>query len=577
MRQSTLFGRTLREAPGDAQLVSHRLLVRAGFARPVAAGIWTLLPLGFRVSQKLEQIVREEMDRIGGQEMEMPVITPASLWQETGRWEVLEPVAFRTRDHAGREFMIAITHEEVLASHARDDVLSYRQLPVIAYHFQSKGRDEPRPRGGLLRVREFVMKDSYSFDRDGAGLDVSYRKHHQAYTRIFKRAGVRAIAVEAYSGAMGGEVSAEFQVLCEDGEDRLFLCERGDYQANAERATRRISETGAPRDGVPAPKRLSTPGVTTIEQLTAFLSEPASRFLKTVLLKVDGRVTAVVLTGDRELSESKLAIAIKPTTVKFANDADFAAVGGVAGYVGPVGLTGARVLVDASVARGVSYVAGANAKDAHLDNVALGRDFEGEVVDVHEVREGDECPRCGGRLRLRRSIEVGHIFKLGTYYSEPMGATFLDEDGRRKPFVMGSYGIGLGRLLATLVEEHHDEIGIRWPTQVAPFHAHLLTLPQSDGAVREAAAEVERDLAASGVEVLYDDREESAGVKFNDADLIGLPIRLTVSRRTLKERAVELKLRAGGDPRLVPLERVAREVRTLVDDAIAKANASAEA
>lgn len=570
MRQTHIFGRTLREAPADAQLASHKLLVRAGFVRQVAAGIWTLLPLGFRVSKRLEQIIREEMDRIGCQEMEMPVLIPATLWQETGRWDMLEPVALRFRDHAGRDFMVAVTHEEVVADHARDHVLSYRQLPILVYHFQTKGRDEPRPRGGLIRVREFVMKDSYSLDRDWEGLDRSYEKHYEAYDRAFRRCGVRAISVEAFSGAMGGEVSREFQVLCDDGEDRIVLCDAGDYAANTEKATRRVTHAAAPASVAPA-TRISTPAVTTIEQLAAFLGEPAERFLKTVLMRVGDTVVAIVVPGDRELSEFKLQGQLKTAAIKFANDADFARVGGVPGFVGPVGLKGARVVVDVSVARGHPYIAGANAKDAHLRDVVFGRDFEGEVLDVHEVRDGDACPRCGGRLRLRRSIEVGHIFKLGTFYSEPMGATFLDGDGKRKPFVMGSYGIGLGRLLATVVEEHHDDKGIIWPMQVAPYHAHLLTLPHSDAEVRAAADGLYQTLRQAKVQVLYDDRGESAGVKFTDADLIGVPIRVTVSRRAVDKNSAELKLRAGGEPRLVPLDRVVAEVKRLVDEKLREA------
>ncbi len=565
MRQSALFGRTLYAAPADAHLASHKLLVRAGFARQLAAGIWTLLPLGFRVSTKIQQIIREEMNRIGCQEMEMPVLTPASLWQETGRWDKMEPVAFRVRDHDGRDFLVAITHEEVVTAHAREEIVSYRQLPMLVYHFQSKGRDEPRPRGGLLRVREFVMKDSYSIDRDWAGLEVSYRKHYDAYARIFARAGVRAIAVESDPEDMGGDVAHEFQVLCDDGEDRILLCERCDYRANAVKAVRRIEAPAGVASDAPPRAEIPTPGAATIEQLSAFLQEPASRFLKTMLLRVDDAVVAVVLPGDRELNEAKLKAHLKPTTLKFANDADFAAAGGVAGYIGPVGLK-ARLLVDAGVARGAPYIAGANTRDTHLRDVVLGRDFDGETVDLHDVREGDACPRCGGTLYLRRGIEVGNIFKLGTFYSERMNATYLDEDGGRKPFVMGSYGIGVGRLLATIVEEHHDERGILWPMQVAPYQAHLITLPHSDAEVRAAAETLERELEQAGVEVLFDDRDDSAGVKFNDADLIGIPIRVTVSRRTLKERSAELKLREGSDARLVPLDRVAAEVRKMVKE-----------
>ncbi len=572
MRQSQLFGRTLRAAPSDAQLASHKLLVRAGFARQVASGIWTLLPLGFRVHRKLEQIIREEMDRIGGQELSMPVLTPASVWQQTGRWDSLEPNAFRLRDHDGRDFMIAFTHEEFVTAHARDEILSYRQLPMIVYHFQTKGRDETRPRGGLVRVREFVMKDSYSIDRDLAGLAAAYEKHKEAYGRSFKRAGVRALMVESDPGNMGGDYAHEFQVLCDGGEDRIFICEKDDYRANADKATRKI-EHRTPPDGVPKATRIATPGASTIEHLTALLHEPASRFLKTIVLKLDGTVTAVVLPGDRELNEAKLRARLGVREVKFANDADFAKVGGVPGYVGPVELKGARVVVDASVSRGVPYIAGANAKDAHLRDVVFSRDFQGDVLDVHDAREGDRCPRCGGALLLRRGIEVGNIFKFGPFYSDLMDATFLDEDGARKPFILGSYGIGLGRLLATVVEEHHDEKGIIWPMQVAPYHAHLLTLPHSDEKVRRTAERLEAELEAAGIEVLYDDREESAGVKFADADLIGAPVRVTVSRRTLESGQAEVKLRDQQPAWTVPLDRVVKEVRGIVDGRLAQGRA----
>jgi prolyl-tRNA synthetase len=572
MRQSHLFGRTLRAAPSDAQLTSHKLLVRGGFVRQVAAGIWTLEPLGFRVAHKLEQIIREEIDRIGGQEMSMPVMTPASIWQESGRWDTLEPNAFRFRDHDGRDYMIAFTHEEIVASHAREDIVSYRQLPMIVYHFQTKGRDEQRPRGGLVRVREFVMKDSYSIDRDFAGLDVSYEKHKQAYARIFKRAGVNALPVESDPGNMGGDVAHEFQVLVDGGEDRILICENDDYRANADKATRKIEHADSP-NGVPKAARVATPGASTIAQVSTFLKEPASRFLKTVLLKVDGHVTAVVLPGDRDLNEAKLKARLGAKDVRFAGDADFARVGGVAGFVGPVGLKDARVVVDAGVSRGAPYIAGANATDAHLRDVVFGRDFDGEVVDVHDAREGDRCPRCGGKLALRRGIEVGNIFKLGTFYSEKMNATYLDEDGTRKPFVMGSYGIGIGRLIATVVEEHHDDKGIRWPLQVAPYHVHLVTLPHSDANVRAAGDRVYDELQRAGVEVLYDDRDETAGVKFADADLIGLPLRLTVSRRTLEQDGVELKSRDETSASTRPIANAVADVRAIVQERLAEANA----
>ena len=563
MRQSLLFGRTLREPPAEAQTPGHRLMLRAAIARPLAAGFYTWLPLGFRVAKRVEQIIREEMNRIGCQELEMPVLTPAEPWKETGRWDALEPITFRTTDHNGREFMVSYTHEEFVHLHAKQEILSYRQLPFMVYHFQSKGRDEARPRAGLLRAREFVMKDAYSFDADMAGLDRSYKAQHGAYARIFARMGLDAISVESDTGAMGGDIAHEFQVLTEVGEDRIALCSNCDYRANLEKATRRIEQAPGATN-VPKPTPIATPGVTTIDALSDGLGMKASAFLKTLLLRDGGgEIVAVVLPGDREASEPKLRKLLGLPTLRFANDADFAAVGGVAGYVGPVGLRGARVLIDRSVQPG-SYIAGANKRDTHLRDVLPGRDFQGEWVDVHDVREGDRCPRCGGRLEIRRGVEVGNIFAYGTYYSEKMNATFLAEDGTRKPFVGGSYGIGIGRSVQTIIETHHDEKGIVWPPQVAPFAAHLIALPVSDADVRAAAEALLAALEEGGVEVLYDDREESAGVKFADADLIGIPLRLTVSKRTLKERSVELKPRAAAAAELVPLAGASEHIAGIV-------------
>ncbi len=546
----------MREAPSEAQNASHQLLLRAALARPLAAGLYTLMPLGLRAARKVEQIIREEMDRIGCQEMELPVLTPAEYWRETGRWDALEPVTFRTKDHGGHEFMISYTHEELVTHHARNEVLSYRQLPAMVYHFQSKGRDEARPRAGLLRAREFVMKDAYSLDADWDGLDRSYRAQHEAYARIFRRAGVEAISVESDTGAMGGDVAHEFQVLTDAGEDRLLLCERCDYRANMEKAVRAIPEA-APIDAATM-SEIATPGTATIEALTAMTGEPPSAFLKTMLLRGAGGVIAVVLPGDREVNEAKLRKSLGAGDIRFAGDDDFGAAGAVPGYIGPVGLR-ARVLVDASV-EPRPYIAGANKRDAHLRDVVPGRDFDGERVDVHDVRDGDLCPRCRGRLALRRGVEVGNIFKFGPFYSEKMGATFLAEDGSRRPFYFGSYGIGVGRLLQTVIETNRDARGIVWPIQVAPFEVHVVVLPLSDPEVRAAAERLVTDLERLGVEVLHDDRDESAGVKFADADLIGLPFRVTVSRRSLGKHSVELKERSGSEVELVDIDAAAERI-----------------
>jgi len=564
MRQSSLFGRTLREAPADAQTPGHRLMLRAAIARPLASGLYTWLPLGFRVAKKVEQIIREEMDRIGCQEMEMPVLTPADLWKTTGRWDALEPITFRTKDHNGREFMVSYTHEEAVHSHAMSEIQSYKQMPLMVYHFQSKGRDEARPRAGLLRVREFVMKDAYSFDIDQAGLEKSYQAQHGAYERIFKRMGLEAVSVESDTGAMGGDTAHEFQVLIDVGEDRIAVCSNCDYRANMEKATR-SGDVPIREDNVPERSEISTPSTTSIEGLQAALKVHPDRLLKTLLLRdAAGNVVAVVLPGDRDVNEAKLRKILGTSDVKFAGDADFSAAGAVPGYIGPVGLR-ARTLVDSSVDER-AYIAGANKKDAHLRNVVAGRDFHGEPVDAHDVREGDVCPKCKkGQLTIKRGVEVGNIFAYGTYYSDKMNATFLAEDGTRKPFVGGSYGIGVGRAVQTIIETNHDEKGILWPISVAPCHVHVIALPSNDAAVRTAADALVADLEHAGVEVLYDDREETAGVKFADADLIGIPFRATVSKRTLKEDQVELKPRSASEAEMVPrataTERIAGAVR----------------
>ena len=564
MRQSTLFGRTLREAPAEAQTSGHRLMLRAAIARPLAAGLYTWLPLGFRVAKKVEQIIREEQDRIGAQEMEMPVLTPAEVWKQTGRWDALEPITFRTIDHNGRQFMVSYTHEEFVHLHAKQELQSYRQLPQIVYHFQSKGRDEARPRAGLLRVREFVMKDAYSFDADQAGLEKSYAAEHGAYERTFARMGLDAISVESDTGAMGGDVAHEFQVLTEAGEDRIAICPNCDYKANLEKASRSIDTYIVAGSELPPPSEIATPSTTTIEALEASLKQPATAFLKTLLLReAKGTLVAVVLPGDRDINEAKLRKVLGTTEVKFANEGDFAAAGSVPGFSGPIGLK-VRTLIDRSVdAR--PYIAGANKRDAHLRNVVSGRDFQGEQVDAHDVREGDLCPRCTvGKLTIKRGVEVGNIFAYGTYYSDKMNATFVGEDGTAKPFFGGSYGIGVGRSVQTIIETHHDDKGIVWPPQVAPFQVHLIALPVNDEDVRSKAEKLVDELERARVEVLYDDRDESPGVKFADADLIGIPLRVTVSARNLKQGQVEIKSRSAAAMEMVPLAFAAEKIAGIV-------------
>lgn len=565
MRQSTLFGRTLRDAPSDATTIGTQLMLRAAIARPLAAGLYTWLPLGFRVARKVEQIIREEQDRIGAQEIRIPVITPAEYWKETGRWDSLEPVTFRTKDHNGREYMIGYTHEELVMQHARSEIVSYRQLPAMVYHFQEKGRDEERPRAGLLRVREFVMKDAYSIDKDLEGLDRQYWAQHGAYTKTFARLGLEAISVESDTGNMGGDVAHEFQVLTDVGEDRIVICSKCDYRANMEKATRALPPQGVGAADGAKPSRVSTPGVTTIEQLTKTLAVKDQDLLKTLLMKdAAGNVVAIAMPGDRELNEPKLRKLLRTSDVKFAGDADFAAARAVPGFVGPVGLK-TRVLVDVSV-EPRAYVAGANEKDAHLRDVVVGRDFDGERADVHDVREGDACPKCRSALTIRRGVEVGNIFKFGPYYADKMNATYEAEDGTRKPLMFGSYGIGIGRAVQTIIETNHDDKGIIWPLAVAPFHIHLIGLFAKDDAVRHEAELLLKELEFMGLEVLYDDRADTAGVKFADADLIGIPFRLTVSARTMKENAVELKRRDEEKGMLIPRADIVSHMRQLVGD-----------
>ena len=495
----------------------------------------------------------------------MPVLTPAETWKQTGRWDMLEPITFRTTDHNGREFMVSYTHEEFVHLHAMQEIQSYRQMPQIVYHFQSKGRDEARPRAGLLRVREFVMKDAYSFDVDQAGLEKSYAAEYEAYERTFKRMGLDAISVESDTGAMGGDVAHEFQVLTEVGEDRIAICSNCDYRANMEKATRYMEEGRSRADGATAPSQIATPGTESIEALEVSLKQPRDAFLKTLLLRdQSGKVVGVVLAGDRDVNEAKLRKALATGDVKFAGDADFAAAGAVPGYIGPVGLK-ARLLVDNSVGGG-GYIAGANKKDTHLRDVVLGRDFDGERVDASDVREGDVCPKCRvGKLSISRGVEVGNIFAYGTYYSLKMDATFVAEDGTRKPFVSGSYGIGVGRAVQTIIETHHDDKGIVWPPQVAPYHVHVIALPVNDDDVRTKAEALVRELEKRDIEVLYDDRDETAGVKFADADLIGIPLRVTVSKRNVKQNSAELKLRSASESEMVPIDTAPERIGQIVD------------
>ncbi len=548
MRASRLFLPTLREDPADAEAVSHKLLVRGGYIRQVSAGVWTYLPLGWRVHQKVVDIIREEMNRIGGQEMLCPVLTPAELWQKTGRYDI--PEVFKLKDRAGRELVLPMTHEETMAFHAVE-LRSYRQLPQIWYHFAVKERDEPRPRGGLLRVREFIMKDSYSFDRDEEGLEHSFQLHAQAYRRIFERCGLRFYEVEAEVGMMGGSESKDYLAPAGSGENVLVSCQRGDYAADSEvaRGIPRRPELPAP---LPAPREVETPGVTTIETLARYLSiDPAATAKAMPVVTAEGKLVLGLVRGDDRLHEGKLA-AVLGTSFRPATDEEIRATFGAdGGSLGPVGVA-VEVIADEALREG-QYVTGANRNGRHLLGVEAGRDYAPRFADIRQAREGDGCPRCGASLSFQVAIEVGHIFKLGTRYSEALGVRYLDEQGRARPIVMGSYGIGPGRILAAAVEQNYDERGIAaWPRAIAPYHVHVVALP----GLEEQAAEVERRLEDQGLEVLLDDRDLRAGEKFADADLIGCPVRVTVGRKTLEDGAVDVLDRASGAERRVLIEEV---------------------
>ena len=543
-RASTLLLPTLREDPADAEAVSHRLLVRGGFIRQVSAGVWTYMPIGWRVHRKVEQIIREEMDAIGGQEMLMPVLTPAELWKETGRYSI--PEVFKLHDRAGREFVLPMTHEETVTFHARE-IKSYRELPKILYHLSVKDRDEPRPRGGLLRVREFIMKDAYSFDRDDAGLDESFQKHAGAYKRIFERCGIEALEVAAESGIMGGSGSRDFLAPADSGENTLVLCENGDYAADIEIASGVPSAPDFP-EALDAPEEVVTPGQRTIEAVSDFLGVDPRATAKAMPVVVDGKVVLALVRGDDRLNEMKLLAELGETFRPAEAEEIRNTFGANGGSIGPVGVT-VDVIADETLREG-QYVVGANRDDVHLRGVQAGRDYEPRFADLREVRAGDACPECGGHLRLQAAIEVGHIFKLGTRYSKPLEATFVDEDGGERPLIMGSYGIGPGRVLATAVEQRHDEHGIVWPRAIAPYDVHVVALP----GVEQQAEEAARALDEAGAQVLLDDRDARAGEKFADADLVGIPIRVTVGRKTLEDGAVDVRDRETGEERRVSLD-----------------------
>jgi prolyl-tRNA synthetase len=568
MRMSHLFGRTLREAPADVEIVSHQLMVRAAMIRPLGAGIYSLLPLGYRVIRKVEQIIREEMDAIGGQELLMPFVHPADIWRRSGRYDKIGPEMARFKDRAERDMVLAMTHEEVVADLTASEINSYKQLPQIVYHLQSKFRDEPRSRGGLIRVREFTMKDSYSLDVDEAGLDASYEKHAIAYHRIFTRLGLEFIKVGADVGMMGGSLSEEFMAFSPNGEDIILIDEEGGYAANREVAI--FKRIPPPAEELLPIEEIETPSTTTIEALALFLDVPLSRTAKAVFFKGQtGRFIFAVIRGDLEINETKLRQVTQENEIVPATAEEIRAVGAEPGYGSPVGVHDAVVVIDESIEHSPNLVAGANKPGYHLKNVNYPRDFEAHhVADIAAAAEGYPSPVSGKPMITRRAIEAGNIFKLGTFYSDAMGVTFLDENGKARPVVMGCYGIGSGRNAATVVEQNHDEKGIKWPISIAPFHVSLLSLGKEDEVIA-ATDKLNDELTAAGIEVLYDDRNERPGVKFTDAELIGNPIRLSVSKRTLADGQAELRLRSESESSFVALDEAVLKVQAIVSELFA--------
>jgi prolyl-tRNA synthetase len=569
MRMSQLFGQTLRKPPADAQIASHQLLIQAGFIRQLGAGIFSYLHLARRSMTKIENILREEMDRIGGQEITMPVVHPADLWKDTGRWYQIGSEMGRFRDKNERDMVLAMTHEEVIASLVRTEIQSYKQLPRLLYHIQTKWRDDPRPRAGLIRVREFTMKDSYSLDADWEGLDAQYRAHYQAYFDIFHRCDLPVVAVRSDVGMMGGKQAHEFMFLTPIGEDTLIICDACGYMANCQIAQFRKPASKEEKPG--QIEKVATPGVTTIQDLAQYLEIPESKtakaFFRMATITKEGqdieRLVFAVVRGDMDVNETKLANAIGARSLRPATDEEILDIGAVPGYASPIGIKNVITVVDDLIPGSPNLAAGANEEGYHLLNVNYGRDYQADIVqDIVAAEDGYACPDCGEVVRASKGVEVGNIFQLGTRYSEAMGCTFLDQHGHAKPIIMGSYGIGVGRLLACVAEKHHDEYGLIWPISVAPYQVYLVALQGGE----EAAEHLYDDLQSAGVEVLYDDREERAGVKFNDADLIGMPIRLTVGKRSLAAGGIELKLRRSPERTVIPSEQILSQVMSEIED-----------
>ncbi|MGI6439522.1 MAG: proline--tRNA ligase [Sphaerochaetaceae bacterium] len=571
MRMSKQFSRTLREAPSHTESASYKYLVRAGFIHQLGAGIFNLLPLGYRAIRNIEAIIRDEMEGIGAQEILMPVVNPSEVWKETGRYYAIDKEMGRFEDRTGREMVLAMTHEEVVTDIARFEIDSYKRLPQLVYHLQTKWRDDPRPRAGLIRVREFTMKDSYSFDRDYEGLEKQYKAHYSAYFRIFDRCHLPSIAVGSDTGMMGGKVAHEYMYLSSIGEDTIIICPECDYTANRQIA---VSQKEFFPEEVKPKEEVHTPGVTTIEELAQFLDLPERKMAKALFMMgtfVDEttgeerqQLIMGLIRGDLDIEENKLQNAAKAHALRPAHPDEIADANIVSGFGGPIGCDpSVMIIVDQSVAQSNNLVSGANKKDYHYLNTNFDVDYSGAMYDIASVREGQKCLHCNTPLTQSKGIEIGNIFQLGTRYSEAMGAMYQDEEGHRKPVIMGSYGIGVGRLLACLAEEHHDDKGLMLPISVAPYQVHLVSLLKEG----ELAESIYSELEKRGIEVLYDDRKESAGVKFADADLIGLPIRVTLGNRSVKEGTAEVKLRRDLETtHTIALDSLCDDIETMVQD-----------
>lgn len=560
MRMSKMLMLTLREVPAEAEIQSHKLMLRSGMMRKMASGVYNYMPLGLKVLKNIEDIIREEMNAAGAQEFLASAMIPAELWQQSGRWDAYGAEMFRVKDRNSRDFCLGPTHEEVFTDIARSEIKSYKQLPVNLYQIQTKYRDERRPRFGVMRSREFVMKDAYSFDKDQEGLDKSFNDMHDAYVRIFNRCGLDAKCVEADSGAIGGSNSAEFMVKSEVGEDDVVFCNHCDYAANIEKAECTAEE--AEKEELKELHKVETPNARTIEDLVKFFNTTEKKFAKTLLFNVDGKIVAVMVRGDREVNEVKVSNAIgEVINFEMATPEEvYNATSAKVGFAGPIGIKVDKLFVDEEVTKMYNFIVGANETNYHYENVNYGRDFEGVVGDFRNVTAGEKCPCCGGEITIAKGTEVGHIFKLGTKYSESMNAKFIDENGKEKPFIMGCYGIGVTRTMASVIEQHNDENGIIWPLEVAPYHVSVIPVNVKNEEQVKAAEKLYASLQEMGVEVLLDDRNERAGVKFKDSEIMGIPMRVTVGK-LISDGNVEFKLRTGEENEVISIEEVCARVK----------------